>query len=41
MDTAPSAQPLTTPAATTHTRRRVATAAALASAVAWYDSFVR
>ncbi|AJP01297.1 MFS transporter [Streptomyces cyaneogriseus subsp. noncyanogenus] len=42
MDTAPSAQPLT-PASTTpadRSRRRVATAAALASAVEWYDYFV-
>ncbi|KMS78514.1 MFS transporter [Streptomyces leeuwenhoekii] len=42
MDTAPSAQPLT-PASTTpadRNRRRVATAAALASAVEWYDYFV-
>ncbi|MFJ3335929.1 MFS transporter [Streptomyces sp. NPDC086766] len=41
MDTAPSAQPLTTPAAPVDRhRRRVATAAALASAVEWYDYFV-
>ncbi|MEU0600522.1 MFS transporter [Streptomyces sp. NPDC006393] len=40
MDTAPSAQPLTTTAPTIRSRRRVATAAALASAVEWYDYFV-
>ncbi|CAL9381744.1 Fosfomycin resistance protein AbaF [Streptomyces sp. enrichment culture] len=42
MDTAPSAQPLTpAPAAPAdRNRRRVATAAALASAVEWYDYFV-
>lgn len=40
MDTAPSAQPLTTTAPATGNRRRVATAAALASAVEWYDYFV-
>ncbi|MEU6419102.1 MFS transporter [Streptomyces spiralis] len=40
MDTAPSAQPLTTTAPATRSRRRVATAAALASAVEWYDYFV-
>ncbi|WP_411091461.1 MFS transporter [Streptomyces sp. 049-1] len=41
MDTTPSAQPLAvaTPAAAPN-RRRVATAAALASAVEWYDYFV-
>jgi MFS family permease len=39
MDTAPSAQPLTTTLPTAN-RRRVATAAALASAVEWYDYFV-
>ncbi|MFB6770253.1 MFS transporter [Streptomyces sp. NPDC056337] len=41
MDTTPSAQPLaaTAPAAAPN-RRRVATAAALASAVEWYDYFV-
>ncbi|MET8245341.1 MFS transporter [Streptomyces sp. NPDC005202] len=40
MDTAPSAQPLTTTAPAVRHRRRVATAAALASAVEWYDYFV-
>ncbi|MBT2423526.1 MHS family MFS transporter [Streptomyces sp. ISL-22] len=40
MDTAPSAQPLTPTAPTVGNRRRVATAAALASAVEWYDYFV-
>lgn len=40
MDTAPSAQPLTSTAPATGNRRRVATAAALASAVEWYDYFV-
>ncbi|MFF8943858.1 MFS transporter [Streptomyces sp. NPDC014864] len=41
MDTAPSAQPLTTPSVPVDPhRRRVATAAALASAVEWYDYFV-
>ncbi|MFI6015693.1 MFS transporter [Streptomyces sp. NPDC051243] len=40
MDTAPSAQPLTTTAPAAGNRRRVATAAALASAVEWYDYFV-
>ncbi|WP_330456895.1 MHS family MFS transporter [Streptomyces sp. NBC_00820] len=40
MDTAPSAQPLTTTAPAARNRRRVATAAALASAVEWYDYFV-
>ncbi|MEU3839967.1 MFS transporter [Streptomyces sp. NPDC028635] len=40
MDTAPSAQPLTTTAPPAGNRRRVATAAALASAVEWYDYFV-
>lgn len=40
MDTAPSAQPLTTTAPAARSRRRVATAAALASAVEWYDYFV-
>ncbi|MFE5954099.1 MFS transporter [Streptomyces massasporeus] len=39
MDTAPSAQPVTTTPAAGN-RRRVATAAALASAVEWYDYFV-
>ncbi|MFC9509214.1 MFS transporter [Streptomyces sp. NPDC057002] len=39
MDTAPSAQPATTTPAAGN-RRRVATAAALASAVEWYDYFV-
>ncbi|MFE9021541.1 MFS transporter [Streptomyces sp. NPDC007808] len=40
MDTAPSAQPLAPTAPATGNRRRVATAAALASAVEWYDYFV-
>ncbi|GAA4329137.1 MFS transporter [Streptomyces venetus] len=40
MDTAPSAQPATTTAPAAANRRRVATAAALASAVEWYDYFV-
>ncbi|MGW7207644.1 MFS transporter [Streptomyces sp. NPDC054837] len=40
MDMAPSAQPITTTALPTVNRRRVATAAALASAVEWYDYFV-
>ncbi|MEU6574557.1 MFS transporter [Streptomyces sp. NPDC046805] len=40
MDTAPSAQPLTPTAPAARNRRRVATAAALASAVEWYDYFV-
>jgi MFS family permease len=40
MDTAPSAQPLATTAVPAVNRRRVATAAALASAVEWYDYFV-
>ncbi|SDP48915.1 Sugar phosphate permease [Streptomyces sp. cf386] len=40
MDTAPSAQPLTPTATAVGNRRRVATAAALASAVEWYDYFV-
>ncbi|WP_217207418.1 MFS transporter [Streptomyces sp. AC550_RSS872] len=40
MDTAPSAQPLTSTAPADGNRRRVATAAALASAVEWYDYFV-
>ncbi|MFE1992941.1 MFS transporter [Streptomyces parvulus] len=41
MDTTPSAQPRpATTAATAPNRRRVATAAALASAVEWYDYFV-
>ncbi|MGW6737323.1 MFS transporter [Streptomyces sp. NPDC055013] len=40
MDTAPSAQPLTPTAPAAGNRRRVATAAALASAVEWYDYFV-
>ncbi|MFF9096442.1 MFS transporter [Streptomyces sp. NPDC014776] len=40
MDTAPSAHPLTTAPAPAGHRRRVATAAALASAVEWYDYFV-
>ncbi|GAA4038785.1 MFS transporter [Streptomyces shaanxiensis] len=40
MDTAPSAQPLTSTATAVGNRRRVATAAALASAVEWYDYFV-
>ncbi|MFH0517149.1 MFS transporter [Streptomyces sp. M41] len=40
MDTAPSAQPLATTAPAVGNRRRVATAAALASAVEWYDYFV-
>ncbi|MFJ8535093.1 MFS transporter [Streptomyces sp. NPDC093591] len=40
MDTAPSAEPLATTAPAVGNRRRVATAAALASAVEWYDYFV-
>ena len=41
MDTAPSALPGTsTPEQSTRNRRKVATAAALASAVEWYDYFV-
>ncbi|WP_330284091.1 MFS transporter [Streptomyces sp. NBC_00588] len=40
MDTAPSAHTLPTTALPTTGRRRVATAAALASAVEWYDYFV-
>ncbi|MEV5439154.1 MFS transporter [Streptomyces sp. NPDC052682] len=40
MDTAPSARPLTSTAPAAGNRRRVATAAALASAVEWYDYFV-
>ncbi|MFC8247698.1 MFS transporter [Streptomyces chartreusis] len=40
MDMAPSAHPATTTALPTVNRRRVATAAALASAVEWYDYFV-
>ncbi|MEU0413675.1 MFS transporter [Streptomyces griseorubiginosus] len=40
MDTAPSAQPTSVTAPATPHRRRVATAAALASAVEWYDYFV-
>ncbi|WP_406167015.1 MFS transporter [Streptomyces sp. NBC_00996] len=40
MDTAPSALPATTSAPDTRNRRKVATAAALASAVEWYDYFV-
>lgn len=40
MDMAPSAHPLPTTALPTVNRRRVATAAALASAVEWYDYFV-
>ncbi|MEU8753048.1 MFS transporter [Streptomyces chartreusis] len=40
MDMAPSAHPPTTAALPTVNRRRVATAAALASAVEWYDYFV-
>ncbi|MFI6281483.1 MFS transporter [Streptomyces sp. NPDC050988] len=41
MDTAPPALPSTsTPEQTTRNRRKVATAAALASAVEWYDYFV-
>lgn len=40
MDMAPSAHPPTTTALPTVNRRRVATAAALASAVEWYDYFV-
>ncbi|MEY9990146.1 MFS family permease [Streptomyces sp. V4I8] len=40
MDTAPSAQPLTATTSAVGNRRRVATAAALASAVEWYDYFV-
>ena len=40
MDTAPSAHPTSVAAPATPHRRRVATAAALASAVEWYDYFV-
>ncbi|MFE5818402.1 MFS transporter [Streptomyces sp. NPDC056479] len=40
MDMAPSAHPAATTAVPTVNRRRVATAAALASAVEWYDYFV-
>ncbi|GLP72375.1 MFS transporter [Streptomyces sp. TUS-ST3] len=40
MDTAPSAQPTSVDAPAAPHRRRVATAAALASAVEWYDYFV-
>ncbi|MER7399747.1 MFS transporter, partial [Streptomyces sp. NPDC000151] len=40
MDTASPATPSTTPAPTARHRRKVATAAALASAVEWYDYFV-
>ncbi|MFJ4471447.1 MFS transporter [Streptomyces sp. NPDC089424] len=40
MDTPPSAHPTPTTARPTGNRRRVATAAALASAVEWYDYFV-
>jgi MFS family permease len=40
MDTAPSAQPLATPTPAAPNRRRVAGAAALASAIEWYDYFV-
>jgi MFS family permease len=40
MDTAPSAHPVPTPTLPTVNRRKVATAAALASAVEWYDYFV-
>ncbi|AQS70396.1 MFS transporter [Streptomyces pactum] len=40
MDTTPSAQSLPTTAPAVPNRRRVATAAALASAVEWYDYFV-
>ncbi|MEG3629239.1 MFS transporter [Streptomyces poriticola] len=40
MGTTPSAQPLSTTAPPGPNRRRVATAAALASAVEWYDYFV-
>ncbi|MDG9713708.1 MFS transporter [Streptomyces sp. DH10] len=40
MDTAPSAQPPASTAPAVGNRRRVATAAALASAVEWYDYFV-
>ncbi|MFF1452502.1 MFS transporter [Streptomyces sp. NPDC058274] len=40
MDTAPSALPGTTPVPDPRNRRKVATAAALASAVEWYDYFV-
>lgn len=40
MDTAPPAKPLTPTAPAVGNRRRVATAAALASAVEWYDYFV-
>ncbi|WP_406446627.1 MHS family MFS transporter [Streptomyces sp. NBC_01613] len=40
MDMAPSAHPATTTALPTVNRRRVATTAALASAVEWYDYFV-
>ncbi|NJP52495.1 MHS family MFS transporter [Streptomyces sp. SBST2-5] len=39
-DTAPSAQPITPTTPAAPNRRRVATAAALASAVEWYDYFV-
>ena len=40
MDTAPSAHPTSVTAPATPHRRRIATAAALASAVEWYDYFV-
>jgi MFS family permease len=40
MDTAPPAQPIPTTALPKANRRRVATTAALASAVEWYDYFV-
>ncbi|MEU6118350.1 MFS transporter [Streptomyces sp. NPDC047117] len=40
MDSASSATPSTTPQPTARHRRKVATAAALASAVEWYDYFV-
>ncbi|MEV2217509.1 MFS transporter [Streptomyces sp. NPDC050997] len=40
MDTAPPARPIPTTALPKANRRRVATAAALASAVEWYDYFV-
>jgi MFS family permease len=40
MDTAPSALPSTTTGPDTRHRRKVATAAALASAIEWYDYFV-